>query len=385
VAGGLRPDRTGGKLCGSGGGALQKDLEMKSRGRERKPMKTQRPFLRLLILLMFFFPLATASVQSAGIDDCMMEALKTAGDDLTVGQLRQRCEKRLAEAQEKKAPGSEKTPEKPAQEADSAIEQRVDQERKTQFNPFVITPHKPNYMLPVTYLSSPNHLPFASDERKLERVEMKFQFSFKLPLAENLLWGNGDLYFAYTNLSFWQAYNSAISSPFRETNHEPELFLDFDSDIDLMGVTNRKIIVGAVHQSNGRSGSLSRSWNRLYADFLFEKGDFYFSLKPWLRIPESPKKTPDDPSGDDNPDILKYMGYGEFSVLYKMGTQSVGVMLRNNLRSDNMGAVQIDWTFPMTRRLKGYVQYFNGYGESLIDYNTSSNRIGAGLLLTDWL
>jgi phospholipase A1 len=260
--------------------------------------------------------------------------------------------------------------------SDSVVDQRRSNEELAARLPFSIIPHKRNYLLPVTYNTHVNSQPFDATDDDMDRFEVKFQFSFKVPVWQDVI-GSADLWAAYTNLSFWQAYNKPFSSPFRETNHEPEIFLTIENDTRLFGLTNSLIMVGLNHQSNGQGGTLSRSWNRAYVDFIFDRDDFVMSLKSWYRFEE-------DSAEDDNPDIDRYLGYGELRMGYKWRDNVFSVMLRNNLRcSDNKGAVQVDWTFPLSSQLKGYVQYFNGYGESLIDYNASSNRIGLGIVLTD--
>jgi len=135
-----------------------------------------------------------------------------------------------------------------------------------------------------------------------------------------------------------------------------------------------------VHQSNGQFGELSRSWNRLYSLFMFQQESFYFAVKPWLRLPESL-------ADDDNPDIEKYLGNFEFYLLKEWNEQTMGIMLRNNLRlnDDNHGAIQLDYTFPLHNQLRGYVQWFSGYGESMIDYDHEVHTIGIGLMLSNWL
>lgn len=260
----------------------------------------------------------------------------------------------------------------------SALDKRMKIERDTRFQPYVITPHKPNYILPVAYNHKPNNAPVdVSRDGELDNNEIKFQFSMKFPIIDNLFGEHGSLQFAYTNLSFWQAYNGEVSNPFRETVHEPEIFLIFENDWKYLGFKNRLIQLGVVHQSNGRSGLQSRSWNRVYADFIFQQGNYYFSLKPWYHIESA--------GSDDNPDIEKYMGHGEFRAAYVGGGHTLSVMLRNNFHGPNYGALEINWSYPMSRRAKWFIQYFNGYGESLIDYNAHVKRIGIGIAFTDWL
>ncbi len=262
--------------------------------------------------------------------------------------------------------------------AASAIDQRLELEWPTYDNPFAITPHRPTYILPLAYTDSPNNAPYAGKPLEVENNEIKMQFSFKVPLVKRLMFGNGMLSFGYTQQSYWQAYNGNYSAPFRENNYEPELLLSFLGDYALGDFHGRLITLSLNHQSNGRSEPLSRSWNRVMLDFVLEHNDTYMSIKPWWRIPE-------DKAEDDNPDIEEYLGNVEIRLLRKFSAHSVGLMLRNNFNSDNRGAVQLDYTFPLNNRLRGYVQLFNGHGESLIDYNHYGRSIGVGIMLTDWL
>lgn len=260
----------------------------------------------------------------------------------------------------------------------SALEQRMGQEKQAKMSRFSLLPHKPNYLLPVTYNSSPGRGDVSSVGEELDPVEVKFQISLKTPIWEGLIGDHGTLYVAYSQLAFWQAYKSQNSSPFREINFEPEIFVAFQTGYQFLGVSSQFVTLGFNHQSNGRSEPLSRSWNRIIANFVFQKGDLYFNLRPWIRISESA-------ASDDNPNMEKYYGYGEFSALYARKNQTLNLLLRNNLRQENKGALQLDWSFPVHGKVKGYLQFFTGYGESLVDYNHSNTRLGVGVMLTDWL
>jgi phospholipase A1 len=229
-----------------------------------------------------------------------------------------------------------------------------------------------------------NQAPFETqigEGASMDPTEVKFQISFKTKIWPALFSRKSDLWFGYTQVAYWQAYNWDVSAPFRETNYEPELIYSRRVDRRLGGLNIRLLTASFSHQSNGRSEPLSRSWNRLIGGILLDRGtDFALALRGWWRIPESG-------SQDDNPDIEDYVGRGELWLHYRHEQQTYSLMVRNNLRlDDNRSAVQLDWTRSIgSSPFQGYVQYFWGYGDGLIDYDHISHRLSVGVMLYSWL
>ncbi len=259
------------------------------------------------------------------------------------------------------------------------LSERWELDSATKQGLWVIRPYEPMFILPAVHTNSPNMSPVSpthpiSPVEPLQNTEAEFQISLKAKAFENLFGIGADLWFAYTQQSQWQVYNSAHSSPFRETNYMPEAFLVVPTRYQLFGLTGRFIRLGVIHQSNGRDDPLSRSWNRVYAQVGFERGNFSLLIRPWARIQENPAK-------DDNPDITHYMGYGDITAIYQMANSEIAFIAR--LNAGNLSTIDT-WNFPIHGRLKGYVKITTGYGETLIDYNWRQNTIGLGILLVDW-
>jgi len=102
-------------------------------------------------------------------------------------------------------------------------------------------------------------------------------------------------------------------------------------------------------------------------------------LRPWWRIPEGARD-------DDNPDIKDYMGRGEIQVVHEVGRQEFALTARHSFRGGDRshGSLRGTWSFPLAGNLRGYLEVFNGYGESLIDYNHRASYLGLGVSLLDW-
>ncbi len=218
----------------------------------------------------------------------------------------------------------------------------------------------------------------------MDALESKFQLSFKTDIytRENLdLWGLNTfrLWGAYTQQSHWQVINTRNSSPFRETNYEPELIAAFSTG----NATGWKLLnLGLEHQSNGRTNPESRSWNRVYAQGGWEWGNTSLLARGWWRIPENILK-------DDNPDIVHYMGRGDLVVRWEPDGkgQAIALLLRNNLNlNQNLGFMQLDWSLPVQlgKSARLHMQMGSGYGESLMDYNHRQTTLGLGVSFREW-
>lgn len=268
----------------------------------------------------------------------------------------------------------------------SLLDSRWELAKDSKLGTFQLRAYKPVYLLPAFWSSDPNQLPSspnpnntATIAQAIDNTELKFQLSFKTKVAENVFGDNGDIWMGYTQSSRWQAYNSEVSRPFRETNYEPEVMLAFRNGYSLLGWNGRMTALHLNHQSNGRSDPLSRSWNRVILNVGLDRDNWAVMLRPWYRVPESN-------SEDNNPDIDDYIGRGDATVVWTRDGHTLSLTGRHSLRGGERshGSLQVDYGFPLTNLLRGHLQVFSGYGESMIDYNHKSTHVGLGVSLLDW-
>ena len=268
----------------------------------------------------------------------------------------------------------------------SLLDRRWELARDSKFGVFNLRAYKPIYALPVLYSTHTNPLPHSPNPHNsvhewqhLQPTEGKFQLSFKTKILENLFGDNGDLWGGYTQTSHWQLYNGEESRPFRETNYEPEVMLVFRNRYHIGGWNGRMASIALNHQSNGQSDPKSRSWNRIVASVGLDRENWALVIRPWWRLPEGTRE-------DNNPDIEDYMGRGDVMLVWHKGEHEISSTARHSFRGGDRahGSLQLDWGFPLDGPLRGHVQIFSGYGESLIDYNHATTAIGFGISLTEW-
>ncbi len=192
-------------------------------------------------------------------------------------------------------------------------------------------------------------------------------------------------YFAYTQTSFWDVFSKDPS--FYDTSYKPSMFLYYP-DVFQKDFFQLDLQLGGEHESNGRGGTLERSFNTIYlqpkatVDLPY---NLQFSLQPraWFYVRV----------GDNNENIADYHGYADLlaaltwlnpnsgekiqvSAKFLVGDEGSHAGLLYDLRFNVVGV-------PVLRKFNPsiQVQYFTGYGQTLLQYNEKSHALRAGLCL----
>ena len=241
--------------------------------------------------------------------------------------------------------------------------------------------------------SSPAPEHTAATAQPYSTSETRIQLSVRTKIMQGLLTHNqalrrDSLWFGYTQQSYWQLFNGDLSRPFRTTDHEPEITYIYPTEAQLPGGwTWRYSGASVVHQSNGQTLPLSRSWNRTILMAGVEKGDqFRLQGRLWKRINE-------DAADDDNPNISDLVGRAEVAGFWNVNpSNTLGVTVRHSLRENTNGSVRLEWLKKVGNGgstgaesgLRFHTQLFSGYGDSLVDYNRQRTVLSIGLSLVDW-
>lgn len=264
----------------------------------------------------------------------------------------------------------------------------IEQEKQA----FIFEPHKLNYFI-------------VGDPGKRE-AQVKFQFSIKKEVFKEDFYivkrKCFPLFVAYTQKSFWDIGKE--SAPFNESNYNPEVFLDYLLDANIINSFKIKSITLSPyeHESNGLAGLDSRSWNRYYAAFNLE-------LKPAGEL-EGMRRLLDEiiiyakvwdiyKNYSDQDDYLKSIGKGNESFLNYAGIGEISISLRNFLFGKFLifGDNQIDYKTRIFRdssknsyeigfhlnilhtNISLYTQYWYGYGERLLRFADSDEKFRIGV------
>lgn len=227
-----------------------------------------------------------------------------------------------------------------------------------------LSPHKEIFLLPYTY----------SDEYDGRLAEVVFQLS-----AKHRLFGTR-VYLAYSQLSFWQAYDIHNSSPLRNTDFNPEIFYRFAPTAYAGGLAGAD--AGLEHESNGQLVPLSRSWNLFHLSPWYQRGNMLLYVKLRCRIPEPAKDHPGDAWGDDNPDLTDYLGYSDFHLYYRTGRGHLAHFTVLGILGSGRGNAALNYSLPLPHSSDSFLvlRLSHGYGESLMDYRESISRVGIGIM-----
>ncbi len=265
---------------------------------------------------------------------------------------------------------------------EQTISQKWELDSMNKKGTFRITSYKPTYVTAGRWSSNPNTQPYSENPDfsvpkaiAYNSREAKFQLSFKIKAVQSMLWGSADVWVGYTQIAHWQIYNKNISRVFRELNYEPEVIVNFPINASFLGFKMRAAGISFNHQSNGKDLPFSRSWNRIIFHAGFESNRWQFLVRPWIRLKDTE---------DENPLIVDYVGSAETTIGYGFKRMQISLISTHSFNKIGRGNYQVNYIFPLAGNLRAQVQFFRGYGETLIDYNHKQFTAGLGVSFSEW-
>jgi len=210
-----------------------------------------------------------------------------------------------------------------------------------------------------------------NEEINKTTADAVFQISFRQRLTKSVLPFKLFAYFTYTQKSFWDIYMD--SRPFRDSNYNPGIGLG-------RYLVYKNQLVGGVfiqlkHESNGRDEEESRSWN--YLDLTAK---YYFNprlnITGEIWIPFS--------KGTENKDLIDYKGLGQLSFNYVSHEQKwwLSADLNQRKKVGNVNTtLSLGYILSKDTNLYLFSRFYNGYAESLLDYNKYTMNIRVGICI----
>lgn len=210
------------------------------------------------------------------------------------------------------------------------------------------------------------------DKPTATNSDVKFQVSIAQRLTKSTLPFNTYLYLFYTQKCMWNVFENSL--PMRDFNFNPGIGL-----AKHLFVKNRyvgKVTLMLEHESNGRDGIESRSWNKVsLAGNVFIDPNFMVHGKIWIPIID----------GQNNQDILYYSGIYQVGTTYTTLNKRFGFALtmvkRKGWNFKYNTIWEVNYRLFKDENQFLFLQYYNGYGENLLDYNQYHSRLRIGLVI----
>jgi len=129
------------------------------------------------------------------------------------------------------------------------------------------------------------------------------------------------------------------------------------------------------HESNGRDGLDSRSWNKISLGGSTIINEWLMvHAKFWIPIID----------GQNNKDILSYSGIYQSGVVIstpdKEFTWGATLVKRKGFNLNYNTILEMSWRVSDKANINLYAQYYNGYGEGLLDYKQFHSRLMVGIV-----